>query len=171
MLARLASFVVRRRRLTLIGVLVLTIAAAVFGGGVAKNLIAGGFEPAGAESVRADDLVEDTFGQVQPNVVLVVTATDGDVTSDPSRAAGAEITDFVAGYEHVDLAVSFWSLGDPPPLRGRGGDRALVLAHVEGTETRRSSGPTSWSMRSTPATSVAMPPRSTPAASRSSMPR
>src|SRR4051812_28026543 len=106
MLARLGSFAVRRRRVTLIGALVLMVAAAVFGGGVAKNLIAGGFEPAGAESVRADELVEDTFGQVQPNVVLVVTAADGDVTTAQSRAAGAEVTDFVAGYEHVDLAVS-----------------------------------------------------------------
>ena len=135
MLARLGSFVVERRRFTLIGVLLLTIAAAVYGGGVAKNLIAGGFEPAGAESVEAAELIEDTFGQVQPNVVLVVTAADGDVTTDVSRAAGTEVTDFLANFDHVDQAVSYWSLGDPPPLRGSGEDKALVLAHVEGTET------------------------------------
>ena len=81
MLARLGSFVVRRRRATLIGVLLLAVAAAVYGGGVARNLIAGGFEPAGAESVRAEEILEDSFGQVQPNVVLVVTALDGDVDS------------------------------------------------------------------------------------------
>jgi putative drug exporter of the RND superfamily len=135
MLARLGSFVVRRRRFTLVGGLLLMIAAAVFGGGVARNLIAGGFEPAGAESVRAEDVLEDTFGQVQPNVVLVVTATDGDVNSDQTRAAGTEITEFVAGFEHVDLAVSYWTLGDPPPLRGTEGGNALVMAHVEGSET------------------------------------
>jgi putative drug exporter of the RND superfamily len=135
MLARLGSFVVRRRRFTLVGGLLLMLAAAVFGGGVARNLIAGGFEPAGAESVRAEEVLEDTFGQVQPNVVLVVTATDGDVNSDLTRAAGTEITEFVAGFEHVDLAVSYWTLGDPPPLRGTEGDNALVMAHVEGSET------------------------------------
>ena len=135
MLARLGTFVVRRKRVTLVGVLLLTIAAAVFGGGVARNLIAGGFEPAGAESVRAEEVLEDSFGEVQPNVVLVVTADDGDVDSGPTRAAAMDVTDFVAGFEHVDVAVSYWSLGDPPPLRGVDGDNALVMAHVEGTET------------------------------------
>jgi putative drug exporter of the RND superfamily len=135
MLARLGSFVVRRRRLTLIGVLLLTLAAAVFGGGVARNLIAGGFDPAGSESVRAGEVLEDEFGQQQPNVVLVVTAADGDVDSDASRGAGAAITEFVSGFDHVDLAVSYWSLGDPPPLRGAEGDNALVLAHVAGDDT------------------------------------
>ena len=135
MLARLGSFVVRRKRATLIGVLLLTVAAAVYGGGVARNLIAGGFDPAGAESVRSEEVLEDTFGQVQPNVVLVVTAADGDVGSDASRAAGTAITEFVAGFDHVDIAVSYWTLGDPPPLRGTDGDNALVMAHVAGTET------------------------------------
>ena len=60
MLARLGSFVVRRRRVHPDRRLLLMIAAAVFGGGVARNLIAGGFEPAGAESVRAEDVLEDT---------------------------------------------------------------------------------------------------------------
>ena len=135
MLARLGTFVVRRRRLTLVAGLLLMVAAAVYGGGVARNLIAGGFEPAGAESVRAEEVLEASFGQVEPNVVLVVTAADGDVNSDRTRAAGTEVTEFVAGFEHVDLAVSYWSLGDPPPLRGSGGDNALVMAHVEGDET------------------------------------
>jgi RND superfamily putative drug exporter len=135
MLARLGSFVVRRKRATLIGVLLLTIAAAVYGGGVARNLIAGGFEPAGAESVRAEEVLEENFGQVQPNVVLVVTAADGDVDSEATRGAGTAVTEFVAGFEHVDVAVSYWTLGDPPPLRGADGDNALVMAHVAGTET------------------------------------
>jgi putative drug exporter of the RND superfamily len=135
MLARLGSFVVRRRRATLVGVLLLTVAAAVFGGGVARNLIAGGFEPAGAESVRADEVLDEEFGQQQPNVVLVVTAADGNVDSEPTRAAGTAITEFVAGFEHVDIAVSYWTLGDPPPLRGTDGDNALVMAHVEGDDT------------------------------------
>jgi putative drug exporter of the RND superfamily len=135
MLARFGSFVVRRRRATLVGVLLLTVAAAVFGGGVARNLIAGGFEPAGAESVRAEEVLEEEFGQQQPNVVLVVTANDGNVDSEPTRAAGTAITEFVAGFEHVDIAVSYWTLGDPPPLRGSDGDNALVMAHVEGDDT------------------------------------
>ena len=135
MLARLGSFIVRRRRFTLIGILILTIAAAAFGGGVAKNLIAGGFDPAGSESVAASDALEQQFGQEEPNVVLVVTAADGDVNSESSRAAGTEITEFVGGFEHVDIAVSYWTLQDAPPLRGSGGDRALVMAHVAGTDT------------------------------------
>jgi putative drug exporter of the RND superfamily len=135
MLARLGSIVVRRKRATLIGVLLLTIAAAVYGGGVARNLIAGGFDPAGAESVHAEEVLEDDFGQVQPNVVLVVEAADGDADSDATRAAGTAVTDFVADFENVDVAVSYWTLGDPPPLRGAKGDNALVMAHVAGTET------------------------------------
>ncbi len=135
MLARLGSFVVRRRRLTLIGGLILTIAAAVYGGGVAQNLIAGGFDPAGAESVEASGVLEDTFGQDEPNVVLVVTAADGDVNSEASRAAGNEVATFVSDFEHVDIALSYWTLQDAPPLRSSGGDRALVMAHVAGDDT------------------------------------
>ena len=57
--------------------------------------------------------------------------------STPMRPAprAPTITDFVSGFDHVDLAVSYWTLGDPPPLRGHDGDNALVLAHVEGDET------------------------------------
>jgi RND superfamily putative drug exporter len=135
MLARLGTLVVRHPRRTLIGVLLLTIAAAVFGGGVARNLIAGGFDPAGAESVEASNVLENRFGQHEPNVVLVVTAVDGDVDSDQTRAAGNEVSDYVAAFDHVDTAVSYWSLQNPPPLRSSEGDRALVLAHVEGNDT------------------------------------
>jgi putative drug exporter of the RND superfamily len=135
MLARVGSFIVRRRRLTLVGLLLLMLGMAVYGGGVAGNLIAGGFEPAGAESVRAEEVLEDSFGQDQPNVVLVVTAADGDVNSDATRAAGTEITEFVAGFDHVDQAASYWTLGNPPPLRGTDGDNALVMAHVDGDDT------------------------------------
>jgi putative drug exporter of the RND superfamily len=148
MLARLGSFVVRHRRVTLIGILLLTIAAAVFGGGVTRNLIAGGFDPAGAKSVDASEVLEDAYGKKEPNVVLVVTAADCDVNSEQSRTAGDDVTGFVAGFARVDFAASYWTLPDPPPLRRSRGDRALGLAHVEGETPRRSSAPKTSSMLS-----------------------
>ena len=135
MLARLGSFVVRRRRFTLVGILILTIVAAAFGAGVAQNLIAGGFDPAGAESVEAADVLATQFGQDEPNILFVVTAVDGDVDSAATREAGIELTEFVGAYDNVDFAASYWTLDNAPPLRGTGGDRALVVAHVAGSDS------------------------------------
>jgi len=130
MLERLARFIVRRRRA------VLVVAAGVFGAGVFGAVKAGGFEDPAAESSRAARLVEQRFGQGDPDMVLLVTAKDGRNVDDPAAAAaGAALTAELGGEPDVVQSVSYWTLGSPPPLRSAGGDRALVLARIAGDDS------------------------------------
>ncbi|HEX7166572.1 MAG TPA: MMPL family transporter [Acidimicrobiales bacterium] len=134
MLTRLAIAVVRHRRRTLLLSLVAFIAFAAVGGGVAERLSSGGFEDPGAESTKAQKLVDDVFGAPTPNVVLLVTAKNGSVDDGATAAAGNALTQEIAAFDGVDQAASYWSLGNVPPLKSKTGDKALVLAHIAGDE-------------------------------------
>ncbi|MEQ1786593.1 MAG: MMPL family transporter [Acidimicrobiales bacterium] len=135
MLATLARTVIRRRRLVLIAAVVVFAVAGAFGGGVADQLSSGGFDDPSSESFVADQALLDTFGTGTPNLVLLVTADEGGSVDDPAvAAAGLALTDELAAEAHLTNVVSYWSLGNAPPLRGRDGDRALVLARIEGDQ-------------------------------------
>ncbi len=135
MLERLARFVVRRRRAVLVVSGLTLVAAGVFGAGVFGAVKAGGFQDPAAESTRAARLVEEQFGQGDPDLVLLVTAKDGRKVDDPAVAtAGAALTAELSREADVVQSVSYWTLGSPPPLRSGGGDRALVLARIAGDD-------------------------------------
>jgi RND superfamily putative drug exporter len=134
MLARLAATVIRRRRFVLVAALLVLLLAGVYGGGVASNLTGGGFDSTSSESAKAKALIEDQFGQSDPNLLLVVTAADGDIDSPASAAAGAALVTALSEEADVQQVTSYWSLGNAPPLRSTGGDKALVLAHIGGDQ-------------------------------------
>ena len=134
MFTRLGSLAVRRRRAVLVLTALFFVLAAALGSCVFDKLSTGGFEDPEAESTRAADLLEERFGQGDPNLVLLVTP-DGDAVDDPDAVeAGTALTERLADEEGVAQAVSYWSLGSPPPLRSDTGDEALVLAFVDGDE-------------------------------------
>jgi len=134
MLAVLGRFVVRRRVAVLAAALLAMIVAGAVGGGVAKHLSGGGFDDPGAESTQAKRILARSFGTRNPNLVLLVTAADGSVDSPAAAAAGAALTRELAGEAGVSQAVSYWSLGSPPPLRSNDGRQALVLATIGGSD-------------------------------------
>ena len=134
MLGALGRFVVRRRVAVLVAALLGMVVAGAVGGGVAQHLTGGGFEDPGAESTRAREVLEQEFGARNPNIVLLVTSADGSVDSPAAATAGAALTDELGAEAGVTQAVSYWSLGSPPPLRSNDGRQALVLATIDGTE-------------------------------------
>ena len=134
MLARLAPAVVRRPRVVLIAALLLLVAAGVYGGGVVSSLSGGGFEDPSSESTAAGDLLEETFGQGEPNLVLLAEAGAGSVDDPTATAAGQALTDRLAAEPGVEQAASYWSLGTAPPLRSTDGDTAMVLVRVGGED-------------------------------------
>ncbi len=134
MLERMANVVVRRRRRVLVAALVVFAVCGAVGGGVAEHLSSGGFEDPRAESTRAQRIVDQRFGAGSPNLVLLVTAKGGDVDSPEAEAAGAALTAEVAALPGIDQAVSYWTLGNAPPLRSAKGNQALVLARIAGDE-------------------------------------
>jgi RND superfamily putative drug exporter len=134
MLTRLAEFVIRRKRWVLVGSLVLFVVAGALGGNVQEHLSQGGFEDPNAESTAAEHALQDTFGAGQPNFLLLVTAKHGSVDDAAVAAAGNALTVRLAREGAVEQAVSYWSLGSPPPLRSKNGQKALVLANLKGRQ-------------------------------------
>jgi RND superfamily putative drug exporter len=136
MLTRLGRFTVRRRKLVLVATFLLVLVAGALGSGVAERLTAGGFADPKSESEQAKDLLDRRFGATQPNLVLLVTPRRGDVDGPATADAGRALTGELAREPGVDNVVSYWSLGEAPPLRSRAGDRALVLAAIRGDDDR-----------------------------------
>ena len=130
----IGRFSVRRRKGILVATACFVVLSGALGAGVFDKLQRGGFDDPHSESSRAEATIEDTFGQGDPNLVLLVTAHDGNVDSPESSAAGSDITTRLDAIEHVGSVGSYWSLGAPPPLRSTEGDHALVLARIEGDD-------------------------------------
>jgi len=134
MLTRLGHLTVRHRRLVLVAAAILFAVSGAFGGSAAEHLSSGGFDDPASESVRADDALLEVFDSGTPNLVLLVTAESGTVDDAAVAAAGAALTEELAGEDHVSNVASYWSLGSPPPLRNVDSTRALVLARIDGTQ-------------------------------------
>ncbi|HEX8802906.1 MAG TPA: MMPL family transporter [Acidimicrobiales bacterium] len=131
MLTRFARIATTRTRLVLVGALVLVVVAGALGGGVADALVSGGFEDPASPSSRADDLLDERFGTGVPNVVLLVTAEEGDVDDPAVARAGRALTDELAAEPDVTGVVSYWSEDGAPPLRTEDGRRALVVGRID----------------------------------------
>ena len=134
---RLGAALVRRRRIVIVAAVVLVALAGGLGAGVADRLTGGGFEDPGSESVRATDLVEERFGSGEPNLVLLVEATDGTVDDAAVAAVGEAVTAELAATEGVEDVTSYWSLGGAAPLRADDATSALVLGRMTGDEDAR----------------------------------
>ena len=134
MLRRLGHFTVRRRRWILVGSLLFLLAAGALGGNVASLLSSGGFDDPAAESTAAEQALDDVFGSGTPNLVLLVTAKGGNVDDPEAARFGAQLTEQLASEDGVEQAVSYWTLGSPPPLKSNEGNQALVLARIAGTQ-------------------------------------
>jgi putative drug exporter of the RND superfamily len=133
MLERLGRFILRRRWAVLAATLAAVVLAGVFGGGAVARLKSGGFDDPAAESTRAAAVLRDTFGAGDPNLVLLVTAKQGDV-DDPSVARrGQALTRRLAAEPDLTQVASYWSL-NAPTLRSRDGRQAMVLGRVTGDE-------------------------------------
>ncbi len=136
MLARLGRFTVAHRKAVLVGTALFFVLAATLGGGVASRLVSGGFNDPSSESSRADDAIEREFGKQQPDLVLLVTAKQGTVDEADVVTAADALTSELAAEPAVARAVSYWSTGNPPPLRSKDGGQALVLASLRGDDEK-----------------------------------
>jgi len=118
MFTRIGQFTVRRRRFVLVLTVVVVILAGVLGGAVFDRLSTGGFEDPDSESARAADLLDQEFGAGAPNVVLLVTAEDGDVDAAAVAEVGRELTEELAAYPNADDVVSYWGRAWTRPSPG-----------------------------------------------------
>lgn len=96
-------------------------------------LSTGGFTDSRTESARASEFIQREFGTGAPNLILLVVADQG-VDDSAATRAGTELTSRLAAESGVAEATSYWTQQRPAALRGKDGDRALVLARIEGDE-------------------------------------
>ena len=134
MLARLGRLTVAHRKAVLVGTAVFFLVAAGLGGGVASRLSSGGFDDPSSESSRAAEQIKRDFGKQQPDLVFLVTAKSGTVDEPAVASAANELTTNLAAEKQVARAISYWSLGNPPPLRSEDGRQALVLVSLRGDD-------------------------------------
>ena len=134
MLERLARFVVRRRRLVLLGAVLFLVVAGAIGGSVAQHLQSGGFEDPGASRPSATELLDDASAAATPTWCSSVTAKDGTRGRGRRRRRRRQLTERLATGSGVDLAVSYWTLGIAPAAQeqdGRPGDGVRSLHGAE----------------------------------------
>ena len=134
MLGRLAAVLFRRRRFVWFGAVAFVVLSVVFGAGVQEHLSTGGFEDPGAESSKAAELLQDDFGQQDPNLVMVLTAKNGNVDDPASAQAATDLTNQLSGEKYIAFAASYWTLQSAPPLRSTDGKQGLLLANIKGTD-------------------------------------
>ena len=131
MLTRLGRFTVRRHRLVLSLTVLFMIAAAVVGTRAFGVLQTEGFADPSSESAHATDVLDARFDTAEPNAIVVVTSSTGDVDDPATAAAAARLATAIGAVPDVVDVSSYWSLDRPPDLRSTNGDRALVLATLD----------------------------------------
>jgi RND superfamily putative drug exporter len=130
----LGRFTVRRRRWILIGSVIGVVVAGAFGGSVIQKLSNGGFTDPQSESQQAERVLDRVFNAGNPNLVLLVTARQGNVDQPAVAAAGTALTKELADTPGIQQAFSYWTLGSPQPLRSTDSREALVLARIAGDD-------------------------------------
>ncbi|MFE9928883.1 MMPL family transporter [Streptomyces sp. NPDC005533] len=131
---RAGVFVTRRPRLVLFTALVFLVLSAVFGAGATGRLKTQGYDDARSESSRAAHLTAEGLG-ASPNLVVVARTRGGSVADAAARSEGEALTGRLAARPHVSAVTSYWT-GGAAELRGRDGDAAMLVAHVDGEGER-----------------------------------
>ncbi|MEO3751908.1 MMPL family transporter [Streptomyces sp. B6B3] len=133
-LTRIGRMAVRRGTAVLLAALALLMLAGGYGAGVQDDLDLARWDSPGTESVRVQEILREEYGTGNPNLALLVTAADGDVDSRRTAAAGTALAAELANHPMVTDVTSYWD-GRGAALRAADGDRALVLARLEGSAT------------------------------------
>jgi RND superfamily putative drug exporter len=131
MLQRFARFVARRALVIVVVSVVLGIAAAIYGVGVARALGAGGFEVRNGEAAGVADVVAERFGHAEPDIVALVRHHGVAATDAATRA---DLAALVAALSvHPDVRAVESPLGPAgDALVSADGTTALVAISVAG---------------------------------------
>ncbi|MGW6573693.1 MMPL family transporter [Streptomyces sp. NPDC054945] len=120
----------RHPRLVLVGALAFLVLSVLFGMDAAGRLKTQGYDDPRSESSRAAQLAGERLG-ASPNLVLVAQSGSGSVDAPDARGAGEELTSRLSAQPHVSAVTSYWT-DRAAELRGRDGNAAMLVAHVDG---------------------------------------
>ncbi|NLD75135.1 MAG: MMPL family transporter [Acidimicrobiales bacterium] len=141
MLERIANLTIARRRWVLIAAAVAFVVSGALGGSVASKLSSGGFDDPDAEASRVEAALADRFDTGTPNIVLLVSARDGDVDApevvEAGRGLAAELAAETFQGASMSEVISYWDLVPGNPLASADGDKALIVARFPSDDDNR----------------------------------
>ncbi|MGB7239978.1 MAG: MMPL family transporter [Rhodococcus sp. (in: high G+C Gram-positive bacteria)] len=128
-------FVTRRPGLTLAVAAVVFLVLAAIAAGTMNALSLNRFEATDAPSVAAEKILAEDFSTGTPNVAVLLTAIDGDVTADAVVDEGLRLTEIVRNSPGMGSAWSYWT-ESVPTLADEDGASALILGWAPGDATQ-----------------------------------
>ncbi|KUH76683.1 hypothetical protein AU184_13340 [Mycolicibacterium novocastrense] len=136
MLQRVAHLAIAAPRRIIATAVLVMVACGIFGIPVAKHLSAGGFQDPTSESAEATQLLVDTFGQGDMELILSVHSDEG-AQSPRARAVGEELAAELRASPSVVGVTALWSAPPTaaPALISEDGKTGLIVAGITGGES------------------------------------
>ncbi len=117
-----------RRWLPIVG-LATVIGLNVWGAMAGGRLSQGGWQIAGSEAVRAEQMLADRFGEQATSVIVIFTDPDGDAASDAFQAVVADAVAPMADEAIVDEILTYAEIGDASFV-SRDGAKTFALVRL-----------------------------------------
>ena len=131
MFDRLSQLVLKSPKKVVLLTLLVVLLAGAAGGSLQKRLTLGGYEATGSQSGKAASILDKTFKQGEPNLVMIVSNKQG--VDDPTAAqSGEALTARISKEADVTNVTSYWSAGKPAALRSKSGNEAMLLGRITG---------------------------------------
>lgn len=131
MFDRLAGLVLRRPRAVLLWTLVVVLVGSGLAGGLLSRVTLGGYDKRGSEAAEATAVLQGTFKQGDPNLVLLFTDPGG-VDGAAATSAGTALTQRLAGEPDLTNVTSYWAAGKPAAMKSADGRQAIVVGTING---------------------------------------
>lgn len=125
MFNRLGRWTYRRRRMAVVGSVLVIIVSAVIGLSVFPRLGSEGFNDPASDSEQVSQILEREFGSPESSLVIAMIG-DEPVDSTTSAARGTALTAAVSAVPGVLRTTSYWSI-QSPDLRSADGSGGIVL--------------------------------------------
>ncbi|MFZ0325422.1 MAG: MMPL family transporter [Actinomycetes bacterium] len=133
---RWGRLVYRRRRLTLGLTGLLLVVAGVWGTSVFSALGGGGFEDPGSESSKAAAVIDDRFGHLGSDVVVVYSAPAGSTltVADPAFRSAVQSALATVPAADVSSVSTYWSSGRSPTFVSSDGRTTFAVLQLAGAD-------------------------------------
>ncbi|MFM6980729.1 MAG: MMPL family transporter, partial [Micrococcales bacterium] len=130
-----AHFVTRFSKLTLILSTIAIVIFGFFGFQVFGNLQAGGYDNPNSDSSKVYDILEQTYDQRVPEVILIV---DFNQSADSDQAAeiALKLSNAVRAEPGVKRIDSYYTMNRPASLKSRDGEQAYFFVHLDSDQVK-----------------------------------
>ena len=130
MFNRLAHFVVRRRRSTLVVFILVFLCAGGIGSLAFSRMDSGGYSDPKSESAKAYKYLTEHFSVKDPSVVLIIDSGSRNLDDSAVIASEARLEAQVRKVAGVSQTLSYWSAGKSPTLKSSDGRAGFLFVYI-----------------------------------------